>query len=300
MPNFFDSLAAGGWGGDAPAGVVRKKIAINLLDEGDKQYREAFSPEHVELLKTSISDQGFAGVVWVYPKAEGRFGIISGHTSTHAAKQAGEKEVDCAVFDGLTPRKLAKLSYLGNSSHKALNPIEDTNGILDNLRESWIDDGGDPAADMITLLQRTETFVRGRSAACEMSPEFVEGVFKELGVRIALRSFIRDRIPLLSLDAELMACVKDGSLAPNAALVISRCTDPEERAALLAEALEGGLSVSKIRQRVSATKTSPRSSPPPLVARYKAIGKQLQEAKLEGDRATKVERAIAELEALLK
>jgi len=225
-------------------------LAVITLASPSLQPRRTFAPDKLEQLAISIKKLGILEPILVRQKASGEYELVAGERRYRAAKMAGLSEVPVVVRE-LSDEEALHLSLIENLQREDLNPIDETEGILQllsiKLKLS--------VQEVVALLYRIEHEVKGVTAPNVMgSDSFKEicTVFNELG-KFTWKSFVTNRLPLLKLPEDILSVVRAGSLEYTKAQAIARVKDDGKRQALLEEATRENLSLSQLRERIKPT-----------------------------------------------
>lgn len=224
----------------------RQEIPLEALVPGPYQPRRRH--ERLDDLAASIRERGVLQPLLVRPLENGRFQIVAGERRWRAAKMAGLASVPALVRE-MSDEDARLLALVENLQREDLNPFEETIGILELLSARL----KRPVDDVVSLLQRMWNEHRGKVTQNVLgNPEArtIEDTFKELG-RLGWESFVQARLPLLKLPEDLKAALIEGALPYTAALELKKLTDPDQRASLLALAIEESLSVREVKARVA-------------------------------------------------
>jgi len=250
--------------------------------------------ENLEALAQSIREKGVLQPLLVRPLGDGRYAIVAGERRYRAAKMAGLAEVPVRVLD-LSEKEARLLALVENLQREDLNPYEETLGVLDLLSEEL----GKTREEVVSLLERMRKEKRGvaaRNVAGTPEAQKVEAVFKALG-RMTWETFVRHRLPLLSLPEDLRAALEEGTLPYTAALELKKVKDLEARARLLEEA-KGGLSLRELKARVREVLVKEKA-PPPWHKEVATRLARLDPESLSPEKRQEVEEKVRELLALL-
>ena len=109
---------------DKNANILKiENIDIELLDENPDNTK-IFNMEDIEILKRSITENGFTGAVDVFKKPDGRYEISSGHRRVRALRELGYKQVPCLVNS--MPDDMVKARKLldSNLTNRTLHPLD--------------------------------------------------------------------------------------------------------------------------------------------------------------------------------
>ena len=225
-------------------------IAVITLPSPSLQPRRSFDPDKLEQLAISIKKLGILEPILVRQKASGEYELVAGERRYRAAKMAGLSEVPVVVRE-LSDEEALHLSLIENLQREDLNPIDETEGILQllslNLKLS--------VQEVVALLYRIEHEVKGVTAPNVMGSDSFKKictVFNELG-KFTWKSFVTNRLPLLKLPEDILSVVRAGSLEYTKAQAIARVKDDWKRQSLLEEATRENLSLSQLRERIKPT-----------------------------------------------
>ena len=233
-------------------------IAAITLPAPSLQPRRSFAPDKLEQLAISIKKLGILEPILVRQKASEEYELVAGERRYRAAKIAGREEVPVVVRE-LSDEEALHLSLIENLQREDLNPIDETEGILQllslKLKLS--------VREVVALLYRIEHEVKGVTAPNVMGSDSFKTictVFNELG-KFTWKSFVTNRLPLLKLPEDILSVVRAGSLEYTKAQAIARVKDDGKRQSLLEEATRENLSLSQLRERIKPT-------PPTFVEKY--------------------------------
>ncbi len=226
--------------------------------------------------------------------------LVAGERRYRAALEAGLDEVSVVIRE-LTDDDALQLALLENLQREDLNPLEETEGILQLLA--------------LKLNQTTESALALLNAAAHPernsvdnvihSPEWqaVVEVFTSVG-KFNPESFRTNRLPLLNLPDEIKEALRQGRLSYTKARALARLKEQPERQELLEAAIAEDLSLNEIKERIKSFQAAKRvqdeEQPPSLKSRMdKAIAK-IKKSKIWDDPKKKrqLEKLLAQLEAL--
>lgn len=227
--------------GADPRSTSREVPIAEILD-WPLQPRGKLSQERIEELVPSIKEHGVLQNILLKPHPEeGRYHLIFGRHRLAAAKLAGLLSIPAEIRD-LSDIEALQISLAENTNRKALNPVEETDGILQLLSMKLVQ----PVDEIRRVLQRLKNTSHNVMANEE---EIIEGTFAALGVN--RNSFTKNRLPILTLPPDLLGSIREG-LEYTKAKEIAKIKDEESRSVLLDEALGQRLSLLEIKARVKA------------------------------------------------
>jgi ParB family chromosome partitioning protein len=193
-----------------------------------------------------------------------------------------------------------------NLQREDLNTLEETEGILELLALRL----GISVDETIKLLQKMENEAKGKITRNVMGNSqtlLIEEVFTALG-SMKWDSFVRNRLPLLNLPADVLEVLRSGKLEYTKARAIARVKDESVRIELLQTAIDYNLSLSEIKLKVKEIElesSSQPSSPTELTSLKERVDdtwRRFKKAKVWDDpkKKARIEKVLAQLEALIK
>jgi ParB family chromosome partitioning protein len=232
----------------------------------------------------------------VRQKPSGEYELVAGERRYRAALSAGLTCVPVVVRE-LTDEEALHLSLVENLQREDLNPIDETEGILQllslKLKLS--------VQEVVALLYRIEHEVKGVTAPNVMgSDSFKEicATFNDLG-KFTWKSFVTNRLPLLKLPEDILSVVRAGSLEYTKAQALARVKDDLKRQSLLEEAIRENLSLSELRKRIKPS--SPASESDYSKTLMERAYRRIRESKIWEDpqKWERVKVLLSELSALI-
>jgi ParB family transcriptional regulator, chromosome partitioning protein len=274
---------------------VPPTLPIDQITLPPTQPRRYFDPQAMQSLVESVKSEGILQPLLVRPVGE-KYEVIAGERRYRAAQEAELTEVPVTVRE-MTDEQAVQYALIENLQREDLNPVEQTEGLLNLLALRL----GCDTADVSSKLYRMENEAKGkitRNVSGKEDTETIEQVFASVG-RMNWQSFVRTRLPLLKLPADILDALRAGRLEYTKAKALAQIKDETERKALLEDAINSSLSLSQIRERVKATK--PPAEPPPLAARMTTTYQLAKKQKVWDDpkKRKKLESLLNQIEALL-
>ena len=280
----------------APEAATQKAVAVTAIHLPPQQPRRYFDPDKLEQLVLSIKEHGILEPLLVRPRSGGEYELVAGERRYRAAQKLGLAEVP-VVIRKLTDEEALALSLIENLHREDLNPVEETEGILQLLSLKL----NVAVEETISLLYRMQNEAKGKvtqNVLGSQSGEEVKSLFDSLGL-MSWESFASSRLPLLKLPTEVLDALRRGEIEYTKATAIARVKDVSARRALLLAAIEEKLSLSQIAERIKATR--PSGSQDSLKERIKQASSRLQKAKLwdSPEKQQVLEKLLEQMEALL-
>jgi len=285
--------------------VTTQFVAVEAIRLPAQQPRRYFDPEKLEQLVISVKEHGILEPLLVRPLQLGEYELVAGERRYRAAKVVGLSEIPVIVKE-LSEEQALQLSLVENLQREDLNPVEETEGILQLLAfklECSISNVPALLYQMKNFLDRNVDLRNNVVPQPEShEQQQVQAVFQDLGL-MSWVSFTTHRLPLLSLPEEVLDVLRQGKLAYTKAVAIARVKDDQARKLVLQEAIIQNLSLKQIRERIAnITKTSQQQEQLlNLESRSRELISRLQKAKLwqNPKKQKKLERLLAQIEDLL-
>jgi ParB family chromosome partitioning protein len=277
---------------------LSQAVAIDRIKLPKQQPRRYFNSEKMEQLVHSVKEHGILEPLLVRPLPNGKYELVAGERRLRAAQTANFSEVPIVVRE-LDDRQALQVALLENLQREDLNPVEETEGILQLLTIA-LDTTSD---EVVSLLhQAYNAKQRGRELNDNVTIQLkkVEEVLATVG-RFNAESFRSNRLPLLNLPADVLQVLRQGKLEYTKARAIARLKDEAQRKDLLRDAIKQNLSLSQIRERIrSLVPTS--DTPPTMSDRLVWVSQKLKGNKLieNPKKQKRLEKLLQELESLVE
>ena len=258
-------------------------VAIANIQLPTSQPRRYFDEEKLAQLVQSVKAHGVLEPLLVRPSNQaGQYELVAGERRLRAARAAGLEVVPVSVRD-FTDQEALQVALMENLQREDLNPVEETEAIMDLLALSLAVSRDDVA----TLFYQVHNAKhRGQELRQNVlsQVEQIESLLANIG-RFNIDSFRASRLPLLKLPTDVLEVLRQGKLEYTKAQAIARVKNDQQRTALLSRAVEEGLSVSAIKSEVRALKAKPAERPEQaLVDRYQSLGQKLKKSAIWADR----------------
>jgi len=263
------------------------------------QPRQYFDEAKLQELAQTIKNHGVLEPLLVrsLPR-QNQYELVAGGRRYRAAALAGLSEVPVIVLE-LSDEQVLEVAIIENLQREDLNPVEETEGILHLLAQRL----KTPVTEVSPLLHQIQKQLRGRVANNVIGSEIIEqirAVFESLGL-MELDSFIGNRLPLLNLPEDILSALRSGQIEYTKAKAIATLKDEAARTEILEEAIANSLSLSQIKERVSAAK--PVKEKEELKSRVDTTYKQLKKSKQlwqDPKKRKKLESLLSQLEKLIE
>lgn len=263
-----------------------------------KQPRRYFDPEKLNQLVQSVKEHGILQPLLVRAVND-EFELVAGERRLRAAKEAGLTEVPI-ISKELSDIQTLQIALVENLQREDLNPVEETEGILELLRIELDVKSG----EVISILNQVANAKKRNLDLTEnvsRQLEIIESVLQNVG-RFTAESFRTSRLPLLNLPDDVLETLRQGQLEYTKARAIAKLKDDGERRELLDKVLNENLSLSDIKQLVKELTPGKITVKETLNAKYSEIGKRLKNAQVWEDakKTRKLEKLLGDLEKLLE
>jgi ParB family chromosome partitioning protein len=218
------------------------------------QPRRYFDSQAMQSLVESIKQHGILSPLLVRPKGQNLYELVAGERRYRAAASAGLAEVPVVIRE-LTDEDALQVALLENLQREDLNPLEETEGILQLLA--------------LKLNQTTEAAIALLNAASHPERNSVDNVihssewqavvdvFTRVG-KFTPESFRTNRLPLLNLPDDIKEALREGRLSYTKARAIARLKEPQERQKLLEAAITEDLSLNEVKDRIKSLQSLKR------------------------------------------
>ena len=226
---------------------VGGSIPIDLINSRSNQPRRYFDPAKLAELTQSIKEYGVLEPILIRPLPDrGEYEIIAGERRFRAVKEAGLTEVPSIVLE-ISEEEALKLALVENLQREDLNPVEETEGML-NLLSSELVKSRKEIISLFIQAGHPSRNGAGKNVFPTDEWEKVEELFNQIG-RLTPDSFRTARLPLLNMPEEVLDSVRQGKLQYTKAREIAKIKDNAERRTLLEDAISEGLSLTEIKTR---------------------------------------------------
>ncbi len=267
------------------------------------QPRRYFAPSAMQMLVESVKKDGVLQPILVRPVGD-KYELVAGERRYRAAQSARLTDIPAVVRE-MSDSEAVRFALTENLQREDLNPVEETEGILELLAITL----DSSTAEVTLLLQRLQKEIKrkklshnvmgqpeGESAPPELA--IIQSIFDSLG-RMSWESFTSNRLPLLNLPADILEALRAGRLEYTKAKEIAKLESESERIELLEEAIASSLSLSQIRERVKASQPPPEQGE--FAERIDATTKRVKKLKVweNPSKRSRLELLLKQLEELI-
>ena len=230
---------------DSP-GIIQDTLPLDSIAPPLYNPRTYFDPEKLQQLADSFSEHGMIGRLTIRP-VEGKeqpYELVAGERRFRAALLANLIEVPVEIKE-LTDQQAIALALEENLNREELNPIEETEGILQLLSLS----SGLEKPEITSLLYK---MIKGRDVPTNFK-EVVDQVFESIK-NLTWQTFARDRLRLLNLPEPILEAIKQGQIEYTKGIEIAKVQSPSLLDELLNEVITNNLSIKQIKEIVAQHK----------------------------------------------
>lgn len=272
------------------------ELDINKIVKPSSQPRRFFDPETLEQLKISIQQHGILEPLLIRPMGDDKYELIAGERRYRAALDLNLATVPVSIKT-LTDLEAKQIALIENLQRVDLNPVEETQGILELLSmELHLN-----IKDIVSLLYRMHNELKGKvtqNVLGNKQTEQIKSVFNSLGL-INWESFVTTRLPLLKLPPDILIILQEGKIAYTKAIALSKIKDEGLREQLTQEAIKDNLSLRKIKVRIKELTEENKET---VEQKIDLTVKQIKKTKLwknEPKKWKKVEQLLEKINILL-
>jgi ParB family chromosome partitioning protein len=287
------------FGDDEVADSTPKTLSLDLITPRSSQPRRYFDPQAMQSLVESVKTDGILQPLLVRPLGDNHYELIAGERRYRAAREAGLSEVPVIIRE-LTDQQTLHITLVENLQREDLNPVEETEGILQLLSHLL----ECPQEDVQRLLYRMQNDVQRMNDNVIIHPEAekVIKVFNDIG-RMGWESFVSNRLSLLKLPEGILEALRQGQIEYTKARAIAKVKDEQARESLLETAIAENLSLTQIKERITALKKSASADKPEesLKNQIKAALTKASKSKVWSDpkKQKRLQKLLVELDSLL-
>lgn len=233
---------------DQPIGNLIDIDLIQLPSRG--QTRRSFNAEKLEQLTASIKVYGILEPLIIRQTEHGFYELVAGERRLRAAKAAGITEIPVIIRE-FTNEQAIEIALLENLQRDDLNPIDETEGILD-LLEQTLHCSKDKVVSLLNQAANSKRRNQELNEETIQKLSIIDDLFLKIG-RLNRESFRTNRLPLLNLPEDILKVLREGELTYTKAKAIAQL-EAEQRQQLIKIAINENLSLSQIKTRVQSIK----------------------------------------------
>ncbi|MCC5603189.1 ParB/RepB/Spo0J family partition protein [Nostoc favosum] len=286
-------------------------VAINLIKLPPSQPRRYFDPQKLEELSRSIQKLGILEPLLIRTLPSGDYELVAGERRLRASQMAGLTEVPVVVRD-IDDITTYQVRLVENLQREDLNPLEETEGILELLAIQMQITQEEVSSHLNRMRNVCDRYKQENSelrhnVMSQPQTLIVKELFASVG-RMSWESFVKNRLPLLNLPADVLEVLRSGNLEYTKARAIARLQNEDTRKQLLEDAKVLNLSLSEIKRKIQEiesavqSESSEQTESASVKERVDDTFQRFKKAKVWDDpkKKSKVEKLLAQLEALMK
>lgn len=279
--------------------TAEKLLSIESIELPSSQPRRYFDSQAMQALVQSVKTDGILQPLLVRPLGEEKYELVAGERRYRAAKEVGLTEVPVIIRD-LTQQQALRVALVENLQREDLNPVEETEGILQLLSHHLEYD----IEEVVRLLYRMQNDVQrmNDNVIIHHETQIVVKVFSELG-RMSWESFVSNRLGLLKLPSDIQEALRRGQIEYTKARAIAKVKDEQARKSLLEAAIAECLSLTQIKERIADLKAGTSEEEPEenLKTKIKGALTKANKSKAWSDpkKQKRLQKILIELESLL-
>ncbi|MEM9483413.1 MAG: ParB/RepB/Spo0J family partition protein [Cyanobacteria bacterium P01_F01_bin.116] len=278
---------------------VGRFISVKDITRRESQPRRYFNEAKLEQLAESIQKHGVLEPLIVRPLDDGTYEIVAGERRYRAAQAAGLTEVPIVIRE-LDEQQAFELALLENLQRDDLNPIDETEGMLELLCQTL---GLDREGVISLLNQAANAKRRDQKLTDSVKGQLdkADEIFQTVG-RQGRESFRTNRLPLLNLPDDVLEVLRGGELEYTKAKAIARVDNSDDRKELMEQAIKERWSLSEVKQRIKELLQGIQSSEQTsknLQDEFRSVLKVKSSAWTDNDKRQKIESLLDELKKVL-
>jgi len=292
--------------GQLSEGNQTESIPIDQIVLPANQPRHYFDEKAMQELTTSVRQHGILQPLLVREIENNRYELVAGERRYRAAKSANMENIPVIVKE-LSDDDAVEIAILENLQRQDLNPIEETEAILDLISKRL----NQPRTAVISLLNKaSHTELKSADNVIRTTDwKTIESVFAAVG-RFTPESFRSNRLPLLKLPSDVLKELRAGSIQYTKAREVAKIKDSKIRQGLLSKIASSDMSLREIREQVREAQksTHPNDSqraeavqPALFIKRIAGIQSKAKQSNIWSNksRVKKFESLLSELEAFI-
>jgi ParB family transcriptional regulator, chromosome partitioning protein len=278
---------------DSNKGV--RQVLLEQIIKSSVQPRTYFDKADHDKLVDSIKKHGVIQPV-LLREITGGYELVAGERRVRASKDAGLEAIP-ALIKTLNDDQVREIALVENLQREDLNPVEETDGIL-QLLSIRLNISIHGIVDIIRTMHYVE---RGRAVNTTVDSSvtsIIEDVLRSLG-HTSATSFYNHRLPILKLPKDLLETVRNGRLEYSKANLLFRIKEENQRKILTQQAIDEQWSRPRLEQEVKNLLTPSPLPKNTLITQTKKLLKEKEIKKLDQEKQKRVESLLHELNQLL-
>jgi len=285
---------------DLPKEVDTQTTNPSQIHLPAKQPRRYFDPQKMDQLVKSIQEHGILEPLLVRPLKDGQYELIAGERRLRASQILKLDSVPIVSKD-VTDKQAAQIALVENLQREDLNPVEETEAILDLLTLS-LDIN---VSDIVSILNQSANSKRRGSELTDnviRQLDQIESLLANVG-RFNAESLRTNRLPLLNMPENILDILRQGKLEFTKARAIAKIKDELARQEILDRAIAEELSLVQIRNLIAdlPQEVSTKKNSHPLKNRVDNTLRSLKTSNLWNDpkKQKRLEKLMDQIETIL-
>ena len=275
--------------------LVSKLVPLSQIVISATQPRKYFDPKGMQSLIESVKSVGILQPLIVRLVGD-MYELVAGVRRYRAAKECSLKEVPVIIRE-ISDTQAIQYALVENLQRKDLNPLEETEGILDLLALRLSID----REKVVSLLNKISKAKRSITADNDVrlkEKQIFEEVFANIG-KMTPESFRTHRLPLLNLPYDILDVLRSGEIEYTKARVIAKVEAESKRIELLEKVRKDNLSLNQIREEVKDLQ--PRSKGKELEKHLETTYKRAKKHKVcfNPEKQEKLKKLLKEVDTLI-
>lgn len=287
------------FGESAVTEAVAELALVSQICLPQQQPRRYFDPQAMEGLVESVKQYGILQPLLVRRKGNNKYELVAGERRYRAAISVGLEEIPVVIRE-LADEEALQLAILENLQREDLNPLEETEGLLQLLALKL-----NKTSELVTDLLNQAAHPKRNSVDNVIHSQewqLVIEVFTTVG-KFTPESFRTNRLPLLNLPDEILEALRQGRIAYTKARVIARVKNKVQRQVILEAAITENLSLAQIKEQIAKitdARAVDYSKSASLKSRVKAAYRLVEKSNIWEDskKQKRLEKLLVELEFL--
>lgn len=304
-----------------PTTKTDNSVPLESIRLPKQQPRRYFELQKMQQLIASVKEHGILEPLLVRTVTEGQYELVAGERRYRAAQEIKLVDVP-VVIRSLSDEEALQLALIENLQREDLNPVEETEGILQLLGIKL----EQPVEKVISHLYRMYNEVKGNintsnpnvrvsdekedpaasnpNVRVKTESQVIQAIFDSLGL-MTWESFVKNRLPLLNLPDDILSTLRRGEIAYTKATAIARVKNELQRQSLLKKAINEHLSLAQIKEEINKLNEreagTHSSQEVPLKNRIDKAYQAIKKTKIWDDpqKQKRLEKLVSAMEALI-
>lgn len=300
---------------DLPASSAQM-MSVEQIVLPSYQPRQYFDPDSLSKLAATIQAHGIVEPLVVRSKKDSatrtvsaqkkksnleQYELVAGGRRYRAALSLDLQFVPVVILD-LSDSESLELAILENLAREDLNPIEETEAIL-NLLSNRLNLEQNSVVSLLHQMRNQEKGISNRNVSVNhlIEVETVQKLFEPIG--LSWKSFVETRLPLLNLPEDILETLRQGKIEYTKAKAIAKIKEESARKKIMTTAIAESLSLREIKERIKEAQPQPNQKEEVFTRldnTYKQVKKSKKLILKNPKKKKKLESLLAQIEKLLE